>query len=324
MPDANHIGIRRIVPFNHSKVLEDHERRALPARRQQDRRAAIVWHGRAVHAHHAQLRPLAGALLGLAVGQRIVKATRQLHFNAPGLPFDPAKARQISSSRGQRITWIIRPNVTLAVASEIHRVSQIRGWDKLRVSHRTRPRSGHIARRSIAVLQNLERGHQLLLKKPATPPVISQRREALDHIVAALETAIGALQPPNGHDNFFVDTVFGFDRLQLAAMFAQRRFAVLHPRIRRGTVQIFPDRLGELGLVAIPFDHIRIITHPAKGTIKGAGTDTLRQGTAPKPFDPTLKPRIGGGFLHNRRGRFGNGQRAQLWPQDRSRRGRRQ
>ncbi len=301
MAHTNHIGIRRVVAFDDRKIPEDQKGRTPAARRQQNGRLPVIRHRGPVHANHAQTGPFGGALLHLAVGQRVIKPARQGHLDAPGLALDPAKAGQIGGGRGQRIGRVFRPDVALAIAGEIHGIFQIGCGNELRMPHRPGPGSGHLARGSIPALQNPQRRHQLFLKERPASPIIGQRCQTADDITAALICAIGALQPPHGNNNLFLHAKARLDCVQCAGMIAQRRLTIGHPRVRGSTVQILPDRLGKFRLVAIPLYDGRVVMHPAKGALKGVRTDPLRQSPRPESADPELKAGVFGGPL--RRGR---------------------
>ena len=112
--------------------------------------------------------------------------------------------------------------------------------------HGTGPTSGHAGRGGIPVLQDFERVNQLCLKELGAPPVVGQGRQRSDHRVIAAERPVGGLEPPNRHDDLFVDTVMRFDTVERRTVFAQRRFAVFDARRRRCAAEVVPDRFGEL------------------------------------------------------------------------------
>ncbi len=162
------------------------------------------------------------------------------------------------------------------------------------MSHRAGPRSRHLRRRDVPRLQDLQRGDQLALEERAPPPVIGERRERLDHRLLAAAHAVGALQPPDGRDDLLLDAVGPLDPVEDAGVLAQGVPAVADAAVGDGGAEIFPDRLGELGLVAVTADDLGIVAHAAEGRVEHLRPDPLRERAAPEAADPRFQPRVAG------------------------------
>ncbi len=91
--DCQCIGRRVVVLEDRPEVIEDQERRATVAGRQQQGGRQLFRAGRgltAIRQDHAQLTPFGNGLAHRAIGQGVVESARQLHFEAPRLTTLPA------------------------------------------------------------------------------------------------------------------------------------------------------------------------------------------------------------------------------------------
>ena len=168
------------------------------------------------------------------------------------------------------------------------------------MAHRTCPTAGHITRAGVAVLDDFERGNQLFLEKRAAPSVICKSGKRLHDVVRTSEFAISAFQPPDCNHNFLFDPVPLFNRLQRAAMFAQRGLAVLDTLVGCSTRQILPNCFGKFRLVPVTLDHVLIESHVSERSTKSTLVDTLCSRTAFEALNPTVKTGICRSLLRNR------------------------
>ena len=159
------------------------------------------------------------------------------------------------------------------------------------MAHRPGPAAGHVVDIDITLLDDLQRRDQLAFEKRAAPPVKGQCRQRLDHMERAAFGAIGAFQPPDGHHNRFVHAIGRLDLFQQRAVGRQRRLTVGDAFIRRGRVQIIPDRLGEFRLIAILVNHIGAVADGPHRPVEHVGRDTGGQRARAKGGDPTAHSR---------------------------------
>ena len=110
-----------------------------------------------------------------------------------------------------------------AVAGIIHGVSDKCGRHELHVPQRPGPGARHRVRRDVPFLDNLKRVQQLRPEEMAAPLVVGQRRQRIDHTVAAQIVAKIRLQSPEGDDIARRHTVLGMDFVQQVAMGCQQR-----------------------------------------------------------------------------------------------------
>ena len=277
MTNADDIRIRGVVALNHREVFEDHKGRALPACRQQDRRRPIVRHWSALHVLYAQVAPFGWRLFDLSIGQSVVEIGWQAHLDPPRLTRDPAKPLEVSRCRRKGVCRIIRPNVPLSIAGEIHRVCKVGRRDELRMTHCAGPGSSHQPGVYVACLNDFQSCNQLSFEELSASSVVRQRRKALDHIVVALVAAIRAFQTPNGDDDLLLHSVAPLNLFKDSALLSQCSFAVAHPRVGRSRIQVFPNRFGEFGLVSIAANNLGIVTHTSERPVEHCARNALCQ-----------------------------------------------
>ena len=258
MPDANRVAVRIVVAFDHLKIAEHSD-------------------------------PGAGHL---RLQHRNRRARNRPGLSTPALPAHPSGARQIGRRGGQRIRRVLGPDIAAAVAGEIHRIGQIGCRDELRMSHGPGPAAGHVRRRRVTFLNDLQRRNQLLFKERTAPPVIGQCGRCRDHGHIAPPRTVTAFQPPDGHDNLFIDAVFRLDLRQGACVTYQHLFAGADPLVRGGNGQIILERAFEFHLIAVPLDHARQVTRPLKGAVDRGLRNALRRGAALEPGHPGIPSRI--------------------------------
>lgn len=289
VPHADDIGLRVVVAADHVIVSEHQKCGSTPAGWCNQRRAAIVWHGAAICPDDPKVRPLRGAAGHGAARIGIVKAARQADFDAPGLPFAPPKTAEVVRGRGQRIAWVVGPDVAASVACEVHSIGLIAGWYELGMPHRPGPTAGHIAGRDITALQNLERCNQLLFEKAAASAVKGQRGEGGNQGGIAAPLTIVAFHAPNRDDDVPVNVEARLNPAEKWGQLGLQGPAIADPNIAGRGRHIFRHRFDEFSLIAVPFDAVWQIPGPCESGIKGAGADPLRQGTAAEPLHPTGK-----------------------------------
>ena len=139
-------------------------------------------------------------------------------------------------------------------------------------------------------------------KNSPAPPVIGQRGRGRDHRHVAAPRAIAAFQPPDGHDNLFVDTVLRLDLRQGPIVALQHLLAGADPFVRGGDGQIILKRAFEFDLIAVALDHAGQIARPLKGPIDGRLRNPLRRGAGFEIGHPGIIARIRH-RLHTRRRR---------------------
>ena len=292
MPHRDDIAVGGVIPLDHAKIGENHERRTLRPGGQQDRCEIGPVHPTPVDIPDTHGSPDGGVFGDVSRRQFIVEPPGQNHFDPPGLPRHPPIARQIGGGRGQRICRIIPPDIPPPIAGEIHGKGLVRCRHELRMPHRARPTAAHLVGRRIPVLQNLEPCDQLGFKKPRPPPVIGQRRHRLNQVDVAAKGAIGRFQPPDRRHDMPVDAIPRLDGVKQGGIIGQRRLSIADAVVGHGGGQIIPQGLGELVLVAVLVHHACIVMHPGKGRVKGRGRDPCGHGPGPKSADPSGQSRI--------------------------------
>ncbi|MNF92375.1 hypothetical protein D3C84_750180 [compost metagenome] len=128
----------------------------------------------------AQLHPFGYALALAAIGQPVIEAGSQLHFEAPWLATFPAGALQVMGSGSQGIGGAV-PDIPAAIAVEVHRMGVVGGGDELGLAHGARPRAFHGVGLDIAILQDLQGGDQLCLGEGRATAFIGQGSQGADH-----------------------------------------------------------------------------------------------------------------------------------------------
>ena len=143
----------------------------------------------------------------------------------------------------QRVCRIIPPDIAPPIGVSVDSIIQKRGRHKLGVTHRTRPRSNHVARRGIPYFEDLQRGKQLTFKERGAPSVKGKRGHRLDNIGTAAHGPIGRFQTLNRNNNFFVHAVCRFNRVHQIGIVAQRALPVLDTHVRYRRIEVVPNRL---------------------------------------------------------------------------------
>ena len=246
----------------------------MAGRQQQDGAGLVVSGGNVVH---PQLAPFTDGFADLGIGQGVIEAAGQGHFNAPGLTALPAGFLQVVRRRGQGVGGTV-PDIAAAVAVEVHGKLVVGAGDKLGLAHGAGPGATHAAGLHVAMLENAQRREQLFVGKRWAAAFIGQGGEGGDHRLVAHVLAEVAFHAPDRHQCVAVDAVALLDGLQGAGVFGQQRLATAHAGGRDGAVEVFPHRPGEFRLAAVGPDDRWVRAYACKGRIKHRGLDTGAQG----------------------------------------------
>ena len=255
---------------------------------QQDRAGTMVRQVRAQDRAHAHCLPVGDRFhhpLGRLV---IVEAIGQLHLYPPGLALGPAPVPQVIRGGGQRVGGVVAPKVALAVAVEIDRELLPAGRHELRMPRGPGPGAGEAVH--VAAVDYLQCGDQLGLKEGAAPPLIGEGGKRAEHGQVAPVGAIGAFQAPDGGEDLFLDAILRLDPVQQCLMPVKGLQAKGDAILGDGGVEIVPDGLGELVLVAVAFNDLGVECDPPQRRVEGGGWNARCQCPRPEVLNPGVQP----------------------------------
>jgi len=146
----------------------------------------------------------------------------------------------------------------------------------------------------VAPLQNFQRGDQLGGAEFFPPRVvIGQRRQRANHIAddfrIAQDRAIGGLDAPDGKHHIPVDTVARLYPVEPGLPEGGHFPAVFDPLLRDRRADIIPDGLDEFGLIAGPFEDLRIRRNPVECLVVGRSGYSGGLRLRPEALYPGLK-----------------------------------
>ena len=102
--------------------------------------------------------------------------------------------------------------------------------------------------RHVAARDDLQRGEQFVAEIVLAAADAGKRRSRTDHRAVADRRAVVGFDAPDRCDDVTVDAVGSLHRVERRAMLGQDRAAVGDARVGDEDIEIFPRRLGELGL----------------------------------------------------------------------------
>ena len=264
-----------VVPQDGAEIGAHQKRWAACSCGRDDGGRTHLGQGLPVQRANAFCRPCCAVLAGADFGACVVKASGQLHFDAPGLAAFPAHARQ-KMGRGRRDIGNAAPDVTMAVAVGIHGVGQKHRGQKLRVPHGARPGADHAIGRDVALVHDAQRGQQLGLRPGAAAPVVSQRGKRVHRAVGTKVAAVVALHAPDGRDHCGGYPVASGGSVQCGVVLRPHGLALCNALRRHGAVQVGPGRAGEFGLGTVQLHHARLPLRAAQHFAHGLGLNTRR------------------------------------------------
>ncbi len=250
--------------------------------------------GAAVDALYAHPLPFAQGLADGEFRQGIVEACRQADFETPGLSGDPAGGFQVVGGGGQGVAGRA-PDVTLAVAVEVHGILVVGGRDELGLAHGAGPGADHEGGRNVAVLENLQGGEQLGVGEFRAASFIGEGRQGADHVLVAHVRTVVALHAPDRHHRIRIHRIARVDFAEDARMLRQARLALANAQRIEGAFQVLPYRSGEFRLAAVGFDHGGIGLDAGEGAIEGLRIDSTGQRLLTEGVTPLFEalPRLG-------------------------------
>ncbi len=305
-----------VVAQDHPEIRPHHEGRPACARGHEDGGSVQRGQRLAVDGLHTLVRPLGGRVAHGELGALVVEARRQAHFHAPGLAGLPSHARQeVGGGRGD--VRDAAPDVAVAVAVGVHRVTQEHGRQELGVAHGAGPGSDHAVGGDVALVDDAQRGQQFTVRPVAAAALVGQRGERIDGAEAAEVRPVVAFHAPDGGDGLGRHAVARGRRVQGCALFGQHIAAALDARGRHGAVQVGPGRARELGLGAVELDHLGQPLRAVQGCGDCFRADAGLQGLLPEARDPLREAGLVGlggkrGGIGCRRGGLGRGGRGGL------------
>ena len=166
----------------------------------------------------------------------------------------------------------------------------------LSVAHGARPRADHFCRRTPALLNDGQRVDQLGFPVFAPPRLgpcqRRQRGNDRPHVVLLHQRiAEGRLDAPDAEHDRGLDAIVALDaRKQRRVLFCLRPAGDDAP-IGNAAIEILPELLVELGLIAERFKPGRVGPHGAHDARVGFRRDTARQRFGAKPVDPLIERR---------------------------------
>ena len=132
----------------------------------------------------------------------------------------PAGGLEVVGGRGECVSGRI-PDIPSAVAVKVHRVLVVGGGDKLRLPHGAGPGAKHAIGFDVTVLQDIQCGQQLVVRKAGAAAFMGQGGQRANHLPAAHVLTVVALQSPDSGQDVAVDTVALLDGIQSLFLRAQ-------------------------------------------------------------------------------------------------------
>ena len=219
----------------------------------------------------------------------------------------PARGLQIVGGRGQRIGSGV-PDIAAAIAIEVHGVALVGGGDELGLAHRAGPGALHALWLHVTLLEDRERGEQLVVGELRAATFVGEGCQRADHAHVAGIGAEVAFHAPDGDQGVALHAVALLDAAQGLGMLGEQALAIAHTLQGSRAIQVFPHRPGELRLALVGTDHRRVGSHPGKGALEGGAVDAGSQRLAAKAVAPLAEALLhhGGG------GRGDSGRRGRL------------
>ena len=187
--------------------------------------------------------------------------------------------------RAQRIR-LAAPDVALAVTLEIDGVFEVARGHELRLAHRARPGPAHSARRDVAVLENAHGGEKLVAPEVALVVDIAERRQRIEHVLAAVEGAELGFDAPNPHDRAGVDAIGRLGPRQDVARGGVLPLAGDDAGRNDRAGEIGPDRNRELGLNLGVGGDLGVVVQALDGLVEGLAADPLGLRQRPEVLRP--------------------------------------
>ena len=210
-----------------------------------------------------------------------VEVRRHHHFVAPGFARAPAVLFQVVGGGGDEIGGGI-DHVAPAVAVEVDRVAQEGGRHELRRPEGAGPGADEPAFRHVAVLQDFQRGEELVPEIVLAPADAGERRGRAQHRAVAALVAVVAFHAPDRRDDIAADAIGAFGAGEGVRIFLEQRAALGDARVGHQDVEIVPDRFGELGLAVELVHDAEIRRQPARGARENAARDAATRGRGPQ------------------------------------------
>ncbi|MCY1442602.1 hypothetical protein D9M71_589770 [compost metagenome] len=152
------------------------------------------------------------------------------------------------------------------------------GRDELGLAHGAGPRAAHCLWLDVAMLDDLQRGDQLVLGELRAAAFIGQGGQRADDRLVALELAEVAFHAPHRDQHLAVDAIALLDAGQQFGVLLQQLLAVTHTQGRQGAFEVLPHRAGELRLAAVGLDHVHVGGDAEEGAVEGVRRNTGLQG----------------------------------------------
>ena len=152
MADEDRVDIGVVIELQHREIIGGKKRGPLETRRQNQERGVVqprFREGAPAHPHHPELDPIADWPRHVGTLQGTVEAFRQVYLVGPRLIAIPALTVQ-RVARGRQCVRDRFPNVTPAIAVEIHGIVLKVAGQKLGVPHGPCPRARHFRTRGLA------------------------------------------------------------------------------------------------------------------------------------------------------------------------------
>ncbi len=157
-------------------------------------------------------------------------------------------------------------------------------------------------RRDVALVDDLERVDELFAEELAAALVVGERRQGVDHRIAAEVIAVIAFEPPERDEEARRDAVFVPDPVQELRMHPQHLLAARDARLVDAQVDVAPEGLREFGLLAVQLDDLGDERGRQKRRVQSLRRDAEAERLLAKRRLPRGECRVGRRLL-GRRGR---------------------
>ena len=241
------------------------------------------------------------------------KPARKPHLVAPGFAAPVMAAlREVARGAGDRVVRLaVRRDAAVTIVVDPHVQPHLR--HPLGVAHGAGPGADHFLRARPAALDDHQRIGELLLPVGAPPRLAPGERRERGHdrphvLEVDHDVAEGAFHAPQAEHDERVDAVIALDAREQVAMFAGALLAGPDAPVRDPAVEILPNLLVELGLLALEREHrhvgFEIRHHAGVGRIRhAAGASAGAKGFHPARERQLCRLRVRRAARERRHGR---------------------
>ena len=141
----------------------------------------------------------------------------------------------------------------------------------------------------MAPVENFESVYQLAAEIGAAPAVVGQGGQGVNDRKASGEAAEVALDSPKGDQKAGLHAELGADLGEEGAVFPQQAASLLDPGGGNHPVHVLAECQGELGLLAVQFDHPWQGLQDAERRLESRGPNALGLGFAVQFLNPLLE-----------------------------------